>query len=221
MKSKLVFKVWQVFYHNESKAEIESGFIPYNNCGVVSKAYENDVIIDVWLNKRNEWIDADYVGVLSWRLKQKTGLRAIDIFNKIALTNEAVYSFPLKNIKTHTHAFAPPYKRKQYKNILRLIKEVDKQNLFDFKFEDYPIKENIWCNYWVCSPNIFDYYCTNYLSKVMMLFERTKDNDLLEALELTETHRAGVQYSVVAFFLEGLFSVFLDQEKIKHIKIIA
>jgi len=51
------------------------------------------------------------------------------------------------------------------------------------------------------------------------LFNTTKDPELLEALESTERHR-GRQYSVVTFFLEGLFSVFCHRENINYFEVV-
>jgi hypothetical protein len=216
MKSKLVFKIWQIYYDDESKRGLDGGFIPYNNTGVQSKAFENDIILNVWIDKKKEWINADYVGILSWRVFEKTKLKSTEIFKKISEKNEMVYSINIPKYKSNKH----PYTRNGYPSVRILAEMVDKSGIFDFKLKNYPIKKPIWCNYWITTPEIFDLYCCNYLNKVMTLFQRTKDKDILKALEMTEPHRYGKHYPSLTFFLEGLFSVFLEEEKIKYFEII-
>jgi hypothetical protein len=214
-KYKLEFKIWQIYYDELSKQSIDKGFIPYNNIGVVSKAYENDVILDVWSNKRKEWLDVDYVGVLSWRFFEKTKLTASDVFREVSKANSPVISLSPIRMDANDH----PYIRVNYKSILDLCKVIDDAKIFDFTLYQYPLKKNIWCNYWICSPEIFDLYCCNYLNKVMRFINTTKDKAALEVLNKTLKHRKGIEYSIVTFFLEGLFTVFLNEEKIKFTKI--
>ena len=214
-KSKLKFQIYQIYFDQNSGQNIDPSFIPYNNVGVKTKGYENEVLIDVWINKRKEWKDADYVGVLSWRFFEKTKLRGVELFKIAAKNNEPVISIFPKGYSATEH----PYKRIHYKNILKLTQLVDKAQIFDFKLSGYPIKRNIWCNYWIASPEVFEFYCSCYLNKIMTLFNTTKDPELLEALESTERHR-GRQYSVVTFFLEGLFSVFCHRENINYFEVV-
>lgn len=219
-KYKLDFRIYQIYYDQFSGSNLDNGFVPYNNTGVKTKGYENEIILDVWINKRNEWLNVDYVGVLSWRFFEKTKLKSQDLFKKVAENNEAVISImPRGSYANNAHPFSRT--GDNLRPILELCKLVDKAKLFDFKTFQYPVKRNIWCNYWITTPEIFDLYCCNYLNKVMTLFNTTKDKELLNCLNKTIKHRNKVEYSVVTFFLEGLFRVFLEEEKIKYFEIIA
>ena len=87
------------------------------------------------------------------------------------------------------------------------VQMADKAKLFPFKLDKYKVKKNVWCNYWIATPAVFDDYCTNYLSKAIEFFKGT------ELYERTEKHR-GKQYLSMTFFLEGLFSVYLTEKNL-------
>ena len=78
--------------------------------------------------------------------------------------------------------------------------------LFPFKLVNYEIPNPIWCNYWLATPAVFDSFCTKYLSKALALL---RDSELYD---LTESHR-NKEYIATTFFLEGLFSLFVEEEK--------
>ena len=88
-----------------------------------------------------------------------------------------------------------------------MVQLADKAKLFPFKLDRYKVKKNVWCNYWIATPAVFDDYCTNYLSKAIEFFKGT------ELYDRTEKHR-GKQYLSMTFFLEGLFSVYLTEKNL-------
>ena len=190
------FHIHQIYYNEESFKELDGGFIPYKN--TFTHNYENDIILEVW--RKREWINADYVGVLSWRFYEKTGLTSADINPK----KPCVVFFP-----TGYEKYQHPFSRKGFESVNQMVEACDNYSLFDFKLKDYPIKQNVWCNYWIASPKVFDLYCTKYLSKAIEFFKTRPE------YHLTEFHR-GRNVPAMTFFLEGLFSVFLQQEKIKY-----
>ena len=93
-----------------------------------------------------------------------------------------------------------------------MVKLADEHKLFPFKLDQIKTNHVCWCNYWVCTPEVFDDYCTNYLSKAIEFFKTT------ELYDSKEKHRGEMYYSLT-FFLEGLFSVFLTNRNYK-VKII-
>jgi hypothetical protein len=46
------FQVYQIFYDEKSREKLDNGFIPYDNSGATHN-FENDVILDLWLTRRN------------------------------------------------------------------------------------------------------------------------------------------------------------------------
>lgn len=185
--------VYQVYFDERSKESLDNGFMPYKNG--VTHNYENDVILDIW--RRRDWINADYVGVVSWRFYEKTGLSSADLKPK----SDIMVIFP-QNYEKYEH----PFSRKGYISVDKMVQLADKHKLFQFKLKRAKIKQQVWCNYWIARPEVFDEYCTNYLSKAVEFFKDKPE------YELMEMHR-GKLTPAMTFFLEGLFSVFLSKSK--------
>lgn len=188
--------IYQVYYNEQTKAALDGGFIPYR--GGNFHNFENDIIIDIW--RRRTWIDAKYVGVLSWRFYEKTGMLSSDL----APSKDATVYFP-NGFEKYDH----PFSREGYSSVRRIVEAADRYKLFPFRLEKYKAKKNVWCNYWVARPAVFDMYVRNYLLPAIEFFKLQPEYNLIEM------HRGRPTYAM-AFFLEGLFSVFLDKEKIKH-----
>jgi len=189
-------QIYQVYYDAASHAAIDGGFIPFKTG--FNHNYENDIILDVW--RKRDWVNAKYVGVLSWRFYEKTGL----ISSKLKLGSD-VTVFLIKDYERFKH----PFCRKGFNSVNKMVEYADKMQLFPFKLKEYPLKDNVWCNYWVAKPHIFDDYCTRYLSKAIEFFKNT------DYYCITERHR-GKDCLSMTFFLEGLFSIYLQEEKIKY-----
>lgn len=187
--------IYQIYYDEKSRAALDPGFIPYKTG--VNHNYENDVILDIW--RKREWINAERIGVLSWRFKQKTGLSACNL----DLSDDVITFFP-KGYEKYLH----PFTRKGFLSVNLMVDLADKYGLFPFKLRNFKVKQQVWCNYWVVTPAVFDDYCTRYLSKAIEFFRGRPE------YELTEHHR-GKQVPAMTFFLEGLFSVYLTRENVK------
>jgi hypothetical protein len=216
VKSTVDFQVYQVYFNKLSKSKLDPGFIPYNNTGVDAHNFENDIIKDVYLSKRKEWINADYVGIISWRFYEKSRLKSDEFYKKVIKSGYPVVSVGLSgNYKRESH----PYTRKQYQSILDICKKADEYKLFDFNLLNYPVKTVIWCNYWVATPEIFELYCSKYLLKILAFFSENSNKDVLAAYNSQLKHRDQKPTYAMAFFLEGLFSVFLQEENIDNIQI--
>lgn len=185
--------IYQVAINNKP---LDGGFIPIKTG--FNHNFENDIIIDVW--KKREWINAKYVGVLSWRFYEKTGLTSKDL----KLTKD-VHCYAPPAFKKFEH----PYSRNGFPSVNEMVRIADEYKLFDFKLKGYKVNKIVWCNYWIAKPHIFDDYCTRYLSKAIEFF-KTKP-----CYNLTELHR-GQQVPAFTFFLEGLFSIYLQREKIDY-----
>jgi hypothetical protein len=189
-------QIYQTFFDELSKSKLDGGFIPLQT--KFNHNYENDLILDIW--KSREWINAKYIGLLSWRFYEKTGLLSTDL----KLTKDVHCYFP-KGYAKYDH----PFSRKGFGSVDKLVQLADSYNLFPFKLKEYKVKQNVWCNYWIAKPHIFDDYCTRYLSKTIEFFKNRPEYNL------TEQHR-GKQVPAMTFFLEGLFSIYLQHENINY-----
>ncbi len=199
---RLFNNVYQIHYDSVSFSRLDPAFVPYNNGN--SHNYENDVILDIWAKR--EWIDANYVGVLSWRLYEKTMITGAMIKEKKA----DVITFKCLGYEKYEH----PFSRRGFKTVNQMVELADEHKLFDFKLRKHQVDNIVWCNYWIAKPEVFDDYCTRYLSKTIEFF---KKQSLYNAKEL---HRGQMVFSMT-FFLEGLFSIYLENNKKLKVKIYA
>lgn len=186
------YHIYQVYYDESQLSQLRYGFKPYFNKEQLHN-YENDIMLDIW--RKREWVNAKYVGVLSWRLYEKTLIEKISFQKDVVLFKCLGYE-----------KFDHPFSRKCFGSVNEMVRLADAYKLFPFKLDSYKVKYNVWCNYWVAKPHIFDDYCTNYLSKAIEFFKGT---DLYFA---KEKHRGQMVYAMT-FFLEGLFSVYLTEKK--------
>jgi len=203
------FQVYQIFYDEKSREKLDNGFIPYDNSGATHN-FENDVILDLWLTRRNEWISKKFVGVLSWRFYEKTERTAKELYRVLRTTTADVVTISPKLYSGQKH----PFVREGFVTVTQMCRTADEHHLFPFTLYQYPVSNIVWCNYWVARPEVFDLYCTKYLNKVITFFRDNRNETIRRQYDAMENHRDGKPYLSMTFFLEGLFSVFLDEEHI-------
>lgn len=197
-----MLKVWQIFYDDKSGGQLDPAFIPYDNTWKLSEFFENTVILDVWKNKKKEWRGADYVGVLSWRLFEKTRLTSEKIESRLG--NKEIYLLtPPEFIGSQNYLAI-----KQVAAVARLM---DDANLFPFKLSECANqKSQSACNYFLATPGIFDEYCYDYLSKAV---EWLKANNRHPQISNSCLWR-GRQYPIHTFVLESLFQCYYQYNNI-------
>jgi hypothetical protein len=206
-------RAYQIFYNEEGRNSLLPGMIPYDNSGRVLKNLENAIILDVWRDKKPEWIDSDYVGVLSWRFREKTGLTMSDIIRQIDKEKDVHFVTPpaFMEYKSPTSRFGNP-------GVRELAKEADRQGLFPFKIYDHDIEGYIgFCNYFLVKPMEYNNYCKNYLAKAVEWLE-AEPGKVRDILKMGFRHREK-EYPMNPFFLEALFPIFAHHEGLtyKHI----
>lgn len=194
--------VFGIFYDDKSKPFVKDS-IPYQNG--ISHNFENDVILDIWANHRPAWINAKYVSVLSWRFEEKTGLSFSDATDILNSSRKDAISFFPKGYEQFNH----PFSRNGYASVLDSMLYLDSVKAFKTPLASFRTKTPVWCNYWALKPELFDLYCTAYLNKAISLL---KETSIYNACEM---HR-GKQYVGTTFFLEGLFSYFVQTERLSH-----
>lgn len=194
-----------VCYNASSKEAVIKDTIPYLNG--VTHNFENDVILDIWANHRESWINSKYVSILSWRFPEKTGLSFSDVADILSKSKKEAVVFSPKGYERFEH----PFSRKGYASVLEAVDYLDAVKAFKYKMVDFTPKQIVWCNYWALQPELFDLYCTSYLSKAILLLKDT------HIYNMTEPHRDS-NYVGTTFFLEGLFSFFLYSEKLSFKK---
>ena len=199
-------KILQIYYDQNSQSKLDKGFIPLNNIDKNTELFENKVIYDFYLSELYK--DVDFLGVLSWRFFEKTGYNSKQVYEILTKNNYKSFSFMPRRCEN----YAGPYHRTGFGNVHELIKQIDRTDILKVKLKHYKPAVNVWCNYFICTPDVFEKYVKNYLEPVVKHFAK-KENQ--KYLLLTEKHR-GKPCAAMTFFLEGLYSVFIEQEKINH-----
>ena len=189
-------------YYNDNQP-LDPDCIPLDSRGVdVVPLYENHHILDAYKTKFD---DADYYGVTSWRMKQKTGLTKKEIDDFIEKNPAQFYTYykhgapttnPLvQNIRSNTNIG---------KAIMRLIE----LGLFEQpNVEGYWV--NVYANYFIATKEMWDKYIP-YLEKAIELCKT--DEVLVEIMKNTFNHR-GEEYPLLCFVLEYLPGLFLSEHK--------
>lgn len=208
----LNLKIWQIFFNEVSRAALDPGFIPYDNSASNHYMMENAAIVDIFCSKKEEWFNADYVAVLSWRFAEKTGFSAQDVHDQIAAdgAQKAVYLFtPPRNL----NYFFPAFDKIQGEAVHALANYLDSKKLFDFKLcflAKRPAASH--CNYWVAHPLVF----RDFMERVMLpaLQFIVKDNQARNISYETVMHR-GQPCPIMPFFMEGLFRRYIESQELE------
>jgi hypothetical protein len=205
-------KVYQIHFNEESKNRVHPPYIPYDNSQTCTLYFENDVILDVWRNKRSEWENEDYVGVLSWRFFEKTWLTYDDLIKGA----DGVTDVYLLTPPQYIGFFKSPLSNIGYRNIQEIAKIADKDNLFPFKLYKYDNENCIsFCNYFLVKPYVFHDYCKNYLAKFIDYLEYSRNPELKHQLSLLCPHN-NKSHPAHPFILEGLFQCFVHHNRIPY-----
>ncbi len=211
--------IFQNYHLPEQFSILDPEFIPNNNIGKLNKFFENQVLLDIYNLRKDEWMRSDYVGLVSPRFKEKTTLIYQDILDKLLQDKK---NNSLKDIYLLTPWDYLNKKStisdKTFDEIKITCKEIDKDNLFSFKIYNYNSENCInFCNFWIAKPEKFIDYILNYLSPTMKWLDIKGKTDLKDILSREMPHRqkeTGLHYPVHPFLLEGLFVIYTHYNKI-------
>ena len=222
-----MISVYQVYFNEETKKYLETGFIPYEN-KVKDGYFENTVIKDIYKNKLDLHSDDSYIGITSWQQSLKTNLTSADILSHIQSdiikgTGKDVYLYPpipvnschvsVNEVVPEGYSMngiikAPDLWERHHGR--RLVPEMDKM-LNNSKVLPFDIYDGKWvyseCNYWIVKKHVFVDYCKNVLIPAIEYFERPTVKAITPVC--FEHHHEKKKYANYAFTLEALFGSFL------------
>lgn len=201
--------IYQVYFNDISRANLDPAFIPYHNTRK-NQFFENSVILDLW--EQGKYFIWDRMGVLSWRYHQKTG-----ITGKVLMQMVNTFEVDMFNLSPHGYDREEhPYSRKRFPPAVEFAWMIDERNILPFTLKGYDTEGlNIWCNYWIMKSEWFDRFCRYYLNPLVD-YLKNPDPELKTFMGKPVGHRPDdVLYTVVPFFLEGLASVFAHREGLK------
>ncbi len=193
-------KLFQVFY--KEGQPLDEGCIPVDAIGMdVAPLFESTHIINLYNNGLLN--GADYYGLTSWRMFEKTGL-----------TKKEIDQFIQNNPRYDVYLYG-----QQGEDDQCLVKNIQAATTIGIAwqrlsqlplFKDSSVVDQPWincfCNYWLASKPIWDRYM-DYLHKTINLFE---DDQILKWImeNITFPFR-DKPYPLQCFVLEYLFGLFL------------
>lgn len=205
-----MIKIFQVYYADGQS--LDPQMIPVNGIGVNhGDLYENH-----YIRKLPEMVQdlediPKYVGLTSWRCKEKTSLSMAEIERKIRINDGADYD---------AFAYYPNYNQvaniggsQVHINVKKALLRLSKLGLFDYGclLRWKPVMSN----YWLVKTELLQDYVT-FLNAAINHFDT--DEELSALCQNTVRHR-DQDMSIKPFILEYLFGIWVVQTKIKLCKL--
>lgn len=219
--------VYQIYFDQKSEGTLDPDFLKYLNegrddyfeNGVIKKIY--DILKDTDVRELPK-----YIGITSWKQKDKTnftGKEIIDHIQKDIDTGQQkdvyIYS-PIHTLKPEIDNSSNPEKLissiscpdiwTMHRNRFIQI-DTDNQLLNNAKVLPFNIFDGKWifchCNYWIAKTSIFMEYCEKVLLPTIEFYERP---DIRSSMPkwFTHSHEQRIVNSC-CFTMEGLFGAFL------------
>lgn len=194
----MYLKLRQVYFDESQLSGLDSGCVPYSSVGIEPQLYENQHIID--LTRKNDHYDARYWGLTSWRMNSKTGLTKDEIERQMKEQDGAdVYIY-----NNYGHEFNL-LQNKDFP-LGKVIKMLYDKKIIPFTNEKMSWV-NVFCNYWVATPQVIDKYLTTFLLPVVDALYN--DPDISAEVNSEMFPHRGKMYPIHPFVLEYLFGLFV------------
>lgn len=199
-----IYQLYHPIYLPDYEKYLEPGMIPrLNREPELNKnpLRENLDIIDVYYNESLH--NVDYIGFVSWRFKEKTGLTFNDIIRQ--LDENDIYSLIPSQKPLHHY-------QESYPGMQEICVFFDSKKILPIKSQGYNGPQS-YCNFWIMSNKRFREYVPKWLLPCYELAQKHP-----ELLQYIYPNHRGQPYPTLVFFFEGLFSLFLYDKKFKYIK---
>lgn len=204
--------IYQIFYDENSKKQLDNSFVPFDNSNSLFKDwYEYSVIREVL--KRNSFNKEEYIGILSPRFFEKTGIRGADVLNLINNSKSDVISFSPRF--DQIAYYVNPFYQAEFchKGMIDLSKRVFAELGLPINLDTLVTDQTrtIFANYFVAKYSFWE----KYLSISEKIFEMSKGSSKTAALLNTQVrHRGAYNYTYKIFLIERLITVVLELENI-------
>lgn len=198
---------------------MDHAFFPFENTNR-DEFFENSVIRKVY--ETADKSNIEYLGVTSWKQKNKTHLSGVEIVNYIerdmlAGTEKDIYLFPpihgikpklKEDGKYHGTIYQPDIWSMHASRDPQLQKDDQLLNSSGvLPFNMFSKWQYSHCNYWIAKPHVYDDYCKNVLIPAMDFFSRPQ---IMHSLPKWTSHRhEDRKITSICFTLEGLFGSFI------------
>lgn len=214
--------VYQIYFDKMSEQRIDPAFIKYIN-DKKDGYFENTVIKDIY----DKNVEADYIGITSWKQHSKTQLTGTEIISHIEEDirqgkAKDIYLYPpvskiqiIDGIVPMEYAgngiIKAPHVWDRHKAWGKGQPYKDVMLLNNAKILPFDLLDGKWmfcdCNYWIARKPVFNEYCENILLPVINFFERPEIKKQMP--EWYAHPHENKKYNSASFILEGLFGAFL------------
>lgn len=214
--------VYQIYFEPEQKQFLSPLTIHYFN-DKLSPFFENDVIIDLYNKGRIQ--EADYFGIVSWRIEQKNHL-SLNLLNNIN-TDANIYGFKNAVIRHHVLPMGSQY----HQHFGVLFNQLLINLGLDFNALAPVVTAGFYQNAVIAHRDIYLDYVKNWLIPSMQFIQTCTDQNFQKLLksdpmytlyppgrrEKLEAHIGTPHYQYHTFILERLWSVYyqMNLSKIK------
>jgi hypothetical protein len=203
-----LISIYQIFYQDSQRVELDPAFTPYDNKGkVYPYNFEYAVFFD--LANKIDWAQTGYAGTTSWKFRQKTGLSGSSVLEHIAahpgadiyFVNPAPELCIYRSVWEHGSEYHP--------NIIELTSRLFRKCGYptEILHKETPPNLTAYCNYWVANKKFWDAYIE--FLQPLWDYILTADDDLMAALKQNADPYIKAPY--LPFIFERLFSTFLSQ----------
>lgn len=205
-------QVYQIFYSEQTRNSLDSGFIPFDNTGQRPDWYEYWPIRNFLLN---EPLNEDtFYGLLSPKFKAKTSLSSKQIHDFVEEVDPSVDVVSLSPFFDQTSLFENSFRQGAIAHpnawpVFQACAELLKPGVSIDKLL-MNSRNTIWCNYFLAKPRFWRYW----LSKAEQIFEIAEQNNtpLGNALNSATLHDRQVSSQIKVFVMERLVSLLLASE---------
>jgi hypothetical protein len=200
-------KIYQIFYDEVTRANLDSAFIAFDNTLPKNKDwYEYSVIREVILN--NTFSDDEYIGFLSPKFTLKTGLTGVDVTQLLNKSNAEVISF---SSEFHQIAiFKNPFEQGDFfhKGMLDLSKKILKEIGLNIDLDNLVTDQSrtIFSHYFVAKYSFWLKYLT-FSEKIFSISQ--EDSELGRLLNKKVLYKKGKRIPLKVFLMERLITAVL------------
>lgn len=202
-------RLFQIYYNDETLASLDQGFIPLDNTRP-----ERPDLFEYWPIRKalltEKFLDSEYIGFFSPRLKEKTNLTFALIAEKVNQTQSEVVSFSpcFEEIACYPNSFIqgeavhPGLLETSQKIFDEVGVSIDLSKLLQDQ------TRTIYSNYFVATYRFWKEWLQ--FSENILAIAEDKNSAHESILNSSVKHRAGASYGMKVFIMERLVSILLE-----------
>jgi len=202
-------KIFQIFYNEETFKNLDNAFIPYDNsASSFPDWYEYSAIREIF--NRNSFGRTEYIGVLSPRFFEKTGLTGSEIIKIVESSKSDVISFSSRF--DQIAYYKNPFFQGEFYHpgLFELSRQVFREIRLDVDLQTLVSDQSrtIFSHYFIAKRHVWQ----KYIAVAEKLFALSQgQSELARALNAPLFHRAENHYTYKVFLIERLIAGVLEQ----------